>query len=186
MVEATIDGRGHIRASKIDPEAVKQGDVEMLEDLVLAAVAEAQKRAAEMYQAEIRKVASGLPIPVSVAVLGLRVRHRGARGGAGQASPASGVRLPTTHVPLAEAACGAAERLAELIQRVRGQVRGVWAAATSRTRIRARSAATRDAMPRCCAWWRVGDVMPSSAPAAIGAAIRAGRPDIAPGWHRAG
>jgi len=41
----------------------ESGDVEMLEDLVLAAVAEAQKRAAELYQAEVRKLASGLPFP---------------------------------------------------------------------------------------------------------------------------
>src|SRR6266498_4185288 len=63
MVQATVDGRGHIRGIKIDPQAVSQGDVEMLEDLVLAAVAEAQKRAAELYQAEVRKLASGLPFP---------------------------------------------------------------------------------------------------------------------------
>ena len=63
MVQATVDGRGHIRAIKIEPQAVSQGDVEMLEDLVLAAVAEAQKRAAELYQAEVRKLASGLPFP---------------------------------------------------------------------------------------------------------------------------
>ena len=63
MVQATADGRGQIRAIKIDPQAVNQGDVEMLEDLVLAAVAEAQKRAAELYQAEVRKLASGLPFP---------------------------------------------------------------------------------------------------------------------------
>ena len=62
MVQATVDGRGHIRAIKIDPQ-VSQGDIEMLEDLVLAAVAEAQKRAAELYQAEVRKLASGLPFP---------------------------------------------------------------------------------------------------------------------------
>ena len=37
--------------------------VEMLEDLVLAAVAEAQKRAAELYQAEVRKLAPALPFP---------------------------------------------------------------------------------------------------------------------------
>jgi len=53
IVQATADGRGQIRAIKIDPQAVSQGDVEMLEDLVLAAVAEAQKRAAELYQAEV-------------------------------------------------------------------------------------------------------------------------------------
>lgn len=63
MVQATADGRGQIRAIKIDPQAVTQGDVEMLEDLILAAVAEAQKRAAELYQAEVRKLASGLPFP---------------------------------------------------------------------------------------------------------------------------
>jgi DNA-binding YbaB/EbfC family protein len=63
LVQATADGRGQIRAIKIEPEAVSQGDVEMLEDLVLAAVAEAQKRAAELYQAEVRKLASGLPFP---------------------------------------------------------------------------------------------------------------------------
>jgi len=63
MVQATADGRGQIRAIKIDPEAVRPDDVEMLEDLVLAAVAEAQKRAAELYQAEVKKLASGLPFP---------------------------------------------------------------------------------------------------------------------------
>jgi DNA-binding YbaB/EbfC family protein len=63
MVQATADGRGQIRAITIDPAAVAQGDVEMLEDLVLAAIAEAQKRAAELYQAEVRKLASGLPFP---------------------------------------------------------------------------------------------------------------------------
>ena len=63
MVQATADGRGQIRAIKIDPQAVAQGDVELLEDLVLAAVAEAQQRAAEVYQAEVRKLTSGLPFP---------------------------------------------------------------------------------------------------------------------------
>jgi DNA-binding YbaB/EbfC family protein len=61
MVQATADGRGQIRAITIDPAAVAQGDPEMLEDLVLAAVAEAQKRAAELYQAEVKKL--GLPFP---------------------------------------------------------------------------------------------------------------------------
>src|SRR6266849_475879 len=63
MVQATADGRGQIRAIKIDPQAVQQGDIEMLEDLVLAAVSQAQQRAAELYQAEVKKLASGLPLP---------------------------------------------------------------------------------------------------------------------------
>src|SRR5438874_12010674 len=61
IVSATADGRGQIRAIKIDPQAIAQGDVEMLEDLVLAAVAQAEQRAAELYQAEVNKRAWGLP-----------------------------------------------------------------------------------------------------------------------------
>jgi len=63
MVQATADGRGQIRAIKIDPEAIKAGDVELLEDLVLAAVAQAQQRAGERYQAEVKKLTAGLPLP---------------------------------------------------------------------------------------------------------------------------
>jgi DNA-binding YbaB/EbfC family protein len=63
MVQATADGRGMIRSITIDPQVVASGDVELLEDLVLAAVTEAQKRAAELYQAEVKKLAPGLPFP---------------------------------------------------------------------------------------------------------------------------
>lgn len=63
MVTATADGRGQIREIKIDPEALKSGDVELLEDLVLAAVAQAQQRAAELYQSEVKKLTAGLPLP---------------------------------------------------------------------------------------------------------------------------
>jgi DNA-binding YbaB/EbfC family protein len=63
MVQATADGRGMIRSIKIDPQVVASGDIELLEDLVLAAVTEAQKRAAELYQAEMKKLAPGLPFP---------------------------------------------------------------------------------------------------------------------------
>jgi DNA-binding YbaB/EbfC family protein len=63
MVQATADGRGMIRSIQIDPQVVASGDVELLEDLVLAAVTEAQKRAAELYQAEVKKLAPGLPFP---------------------------------------------------------------------------------------------------------------------------
>ncbi len=63
MVEATVDGRGQLRRIRIDPTVVKDGDVEMLEDLVLAAVADAQRRAQELYQEDLRKVTGGLPLP---------------------------------------------------------------------------------------------------------------------------
>ena len=65
MVTATADGRGKIRAIKIDPAVVQGGDVEMLEDLVLAAVSEAQNRAHQLYEEEMRKLSGGFPMPFS-------------------------------------------------------------------------------------------------------------------------
>ncbi|CAN5366937.1 YbaB/EbfC family nucleoid-associated protein [soil metagenome] len=63
MVTATADGRGKIRSIKIDPAVVDAGDVEMLEDLVLAAVSEAQGRAQTVYEEEMKKLSGGFPLP---------------------------------------------------------------------------------------------------------------------------
>lgn len=63
MVTATADGRGRIRSVKIDPAAVDANDLEMLEDLVVAAVSEAQERAHQMYEEEMRKLSGGMPLP---------------------------------------------------------------------------------------------------------------------------
>jgi len=63
MVKVTVDGRGQVRSVVIDPTAVTDGDVEMLEDLVLAAVSDAQRKAEELYRTELRKVTGGLPLP---------------------------------------------------------------------------------------------------------------------------
>jgi DNA-binding YbaB/EbfC family protein len=56
MVKVTADGRGTVRAVSIDPTVFHDRDADFLSDLVLTAVAEAQRRAAEMLQAEMRKV----------------------------------------------------------------------------------------------------------------------------------
>jgi DNA-binding YbaB/EbfC family protein len=63
MVTVTTDGRGQVRGVKIDPAVLADGDVEMLEDLVLAAVADAQRRAEVIYREELRKATGGLPLP---------------------------------------------------------------------------------------------------------------------------
>lgn len=63
MVTITADGRGQVHTVHIDPSLLT-GDVEMLEDLVAAAVADVQKRAAEVEQDEMRKLQSGLPFPL--------------------------------------------------------------------------------------------------------------------------
>lgn len=62
MVRVTADGRGTIRDVTIDPAVFAGHDAEFLGDLVLAAVAEAQRRAADLAQAEMRKV-QPLPFP---------------------------------------------------------------------------------------------------------------------------
>jgi hypothetical protein len=59
LVRVTADGRGNIRDVRIDAEAFAGRDADLLSDLVLSAVAEAQRRAAELVQAEMKK----LPTP---------------------------------------------------------------------------------------------------------------------------
>jgi len=63
MVSVTADGKGQVRAVKIDPSVVNPTDIEMLEDLVAVAVADAQKKAADLAQEEMRKLTGGLPLP---------------------------------------------------------------------------------------------------------------------------
>lgn len=66
MVTVTADGRGRVRQIKIDPAVVDPQDVEMLEDLVQAAVSEAQVRAQQVYEEELKKLSGGLPLPFSL------------------------------------------------------------------------------------------------------------------------
>ena len=63
MVKVMADGRGQVRSISIDPAAVNDSDVEMLEDLVLAAVADAQRKAEDLYRSELKKATGGLPLP---------------------------------------------------------------------------------------------------------------------------
>ena len=56
LVRATADGRGIVRNVHIDAMAFEGRDAELLADLVLAAVSDAQRRALETVQAEMRKL----------------------------------------------------------------------------------------------------------------------------------
>jgi nucleoid-associated protein EbfC len=69
MVTVTADGKGQVRSLSIDPSVVDPNDVELLEDLVLAAVSEAQTRAQQIYEEEMKKVAGGLPLPFNLSDL---------------------------------------------------------------------------------------------------------------------
>jgi DNA-binding YbaB/EbfC family protein len=63
MVTVEATGQGTVRSIKIDPSIVNASDVEMLEDLVLVAVTEAQKKAQDAAQREMGKLTGGLPLP---------------------------------------------------------------------------------------------------------------------------
>ncbi|HET7457368.1 MAG TPA: YbaB/EbfC family nucleoid-associated protein [Gemmatimonadaceae bacterium] len=63
MVTVDADGKGTVKRVKIDASVVNPSDVEMLEDLILVAVTEAQKKAADLAKQEMGKVAGGLNLP---------------------------------------------------------------------------------------------------------------------------
>ena len=60
MVTATVTGNGDLKAIKIDPGAVDPDDVEMLEDLVVAAVTEARRNAEQLAQEKMGAITGGL------------------------------------------------------------------------------------------------------------------------------
>lgn len=63
MVTVQMNGKMEPLSIKIDPEVVDPGDVQMLEDLVLAAVSQVVKKAQDIYQTEMNKLAGGVNIP---------------------------------------------------------------------------------------------------------------------------
>lgn len=63
MITAVMNGRLELISLRIDPSVVENGDVEMLQDLVIAAVNEAVRKAQKMMAEEMGKVAGGLKIP---------------------------------------------------------------------------------------------------------------------------
>jgi DNA-binding YbaB/EbfC family protein len=60
MVKVVANGKQEIISIKIDPEVVSKDDVEMLEDLVLAAVNEALRNAQELMQSKLGGAMGGL------------------------------------------------------------------------------------------------------------------------------
>ena len=63
MVTAVVDGKLNVVEIRINPEAVDPEDVEMLEDLVLAAINQGQQKAQEMMDQEMGQLTGGLQIP---------------------------------------------------------------------------------------------------------------------------
>ncbi|MCA2991956.1 YbaB/EbfC family nucleoid-associated protein [Gemmatimonas sp.] len=61
MVTADVDGKMQLKRIQIDPAIM--ADKDMVEDLIVVAVAEAQKKAADAMQLELQKVTGGIDLP---------------------------------------------------------------------------------------------------------------------------
>jgi DNA-binding YbaB/EbfC family protein len=63
MIEVTVTGKREVKAIGINPEVVDPEDVEMLEDLLIAALNEAMRKIDEEEERELSSVTGGLNIP---------------------------------------------------------------------------------------------------------------------------
>lgn len=63
MVKVTMNGKGEVRRVKIDPALADPNDIEVLEDLIVAAATDAKSKVEACAQEEMQKVAGGLNLP---------------------------------------------------------------------------------------------------------------------------
>jgi DNA-binding YbaB/EbfC family protein len=63
MVNVVINGKQEILSIRIDPEVVNREDIEMLQDLIVAAVNEAIRKSQEMMTEEMKNITGGLNVP---------------------------------------------------------------------------------------------------------------------------
>jgi len=63
MVTVVVNGKQDVVSIAIDPEVVNRDDVEMLQDLIVAAVNEARRRSQELMASELGKITGAMGIP---------------------------------------------------------------------------------------------------------------------------
>ena len=63
MVTAVVNGKFELMSIRIEKDAVNPDDIDMLQDLIIAAVNEGVRKAQEMASAEMAKVTGGMKIP---------------------------------------------------------------------------------------------------------------------------
>jgi len=63
MVAVTLSGKMEMKALKVDPSLFKEDEVEILEDLILAAHNDAKTKVEAVLQEKTREMTAGLPIP---------------------------------------------------------------------------------------------------------------------------
>jgi DNA-binding YbaB/EbfC family protein len=63
MVTVEVTGTGQLKKLKLDPSVVNPADLEMLEDLIVVAISDAQQKAQKAAQEEMGKLTGGLNLP---------------------------------------------------------------------------------------------------------------------------
>lgn len=63
MVHVTLSGKGEMRALKIDPSLVDPNEVQIMEDLIIAATNDARAKVEQQTQEEMQKLTGGLNLP---------------------------------------------------------------------------------------------------------------------------
>ncbi len=66
MVKVVMNGKGEVRRVKIDPALADPNDIEVLEDLIVAAAADAKAKVEVCAQEEMQKIAGGLNLPAGL------------------------------------------------------------------------------------------------------------------------
>ncbi len=66
LVKATCTAKGELKGLDIDPSIFNSDDKEVVEDLILAAIKDAQTKAAERAQEEMAKITEGLGLPADM------------------------------------------------------------------------------------------------------------------------
>jgi DNA-binding YbaB/EbfC family protein len=63
MVTVTLTGKGDLKGVRIDDSLIKPGEKEILEDLLVAAHADARRKAEALMQDKMKSLTGGLPLP---------------------------------------------------------------------------------------------------------------------------
>lgn len=66
LVQVVVDGKGGLKSVKIDPSLAVPGEVEILEDLIVAASADARSKAEVEVQKKMQDLTAGLPLPAGL------------------------------------------------------------------------------------------------------------------------
>jgi nucleoid-associated protein EbfC len=66
LVQVTLSGKGVMKRIKLDPKLVDPAEIEMLEDLIVAAHADAKEKIDQMAEAEMKNATGGMNLPAGL------------------------------------------------------------------------------------------------------------------------